>query len=174
MATQQSIISRRKIRPNYTDIINAQTPYLAGLKSTLEEKKYRDKELELQEENMEQQEEEAKKAAVLGAANLGVQGYVGYRQNKILSEALPKRATVATSNINAPVNIGQGFKGAFTSIPTYAGAGAGVIAASPFKTDREQITAGALAGGLTSWASGGDIYSMIASSVIGGSLGGLW
>ena len=90
--SQMYAVSGKKVDPNYTAIINSQTPYLLGMKRQQAEDDLAKRSLALKEqelmqneqlarEEMEQNQKQTKKATLLGVANLGLKGGMAAYEN---------------------------------------------------------------------------------------------
>jgi len=118
--SQMYAVSGRKMDPNYTAIINSQTPYLLGMKRQQAEDDLAKRSLALKEqeliqneqlarEEMEQNQKQTKKANLLGVANLGLRGGLAAYEN------VPEVKNVVDKAVG-------GIKGLFTESPTPSGA----------------------------------------------------
>lgn len=127
---QQYAIGGRKVRPNYTEVINAQTAYLPALYKQKAEDEYntsvlglREKELGLQERSIEQQEQElatmeqlerealeqqkkqARQANLLAGGNLALKAGLGLYGDKL---AKPTTSPPTTDTGSAALGVGAG------------------------------------------------------------------
>ena len=207
--SQMQAVTGRKFKPNYVDAINVQGQYLPSIYARKEDQAYRDKMHGLEEKNLAQREKEletmealelekleqmkkqAKRANIMGVANLGLQAGLGIYGDKIMkpsptvADTTPVMGGEATTPDIAPSPTSWTGKatdwdkwgGAASSWEPWAGGVAGGLAANIFGKDAgttKKLAIGAGAGALTSvLTSGADIYKSIVGGVLGG-LGGLF
>ena len=112
MASQFFATKGQRPKYNYTDAINAQTPYLPQryqLKANREQQlleneqneQFRQDQLKFGEKQLAQQEEDAALAKKIGIANLGVKGLTAYGAFKGKDEAVDKIASTAGNAIKS-------------------------------------------------------------------------
>lgn len=117
---QMYAVSGRKVDPNYTAIINSQTPYLLSMKSQEAEDDLAKRSLDLREqemlqneelarEQMEQNKKQTRMANLIGGANLGLRAGLGAYEN------IPDVKNVVDNAVG-------GVKGLFTESPAPSGA----------------------------------------------------
>lgn len=115
MASQFFATKGQRPKYNYTDAINAQTPYLPQryqLKANREQQlleneqneQFRQDQLRFGEKQLAQQEEDAALAKKIGIADLGVKGLTAYGAFKGQDEAADKVASAAGNAIKAPTS----------------------------------------------------------------------
>lgn len=212
---QMYAVGGRRVQPNYVDIINQQTAYLPAIYRQRADEEYqqatlglREKEIaeqqrqfeisqELEREALEEQKKQAKRANIMGIANLGLKtglGLAGEKMAKagapavaetVAKEAIPKVADTVVSRVTGGNVHGLTGKAtdwgkwgsAVTSWEPWAGGTAGGLAANILGKD-EGRTKKALIGAGTGAAvsalvTGGDIYKSVVGGILGG-LGGLF
>ena len=222
---QQYAVSGRRVRPSYTDIINQQTGYLPAIYRQKAEEEHqqsllglREKELGLQEkgieeqsrqfalsqqleqEALEEQKKQARKANLLAGGNLALRTGLGLYGEKMAKQGAPAVADTAgvaskgteavasgitggaSSSISPTSWTGKAtdwgkWGGAATSYEPWAGGMAGGLAANILGKDagttKKALIGGGVGAAVSARASGGDIYKSIVGGVLGG-LGGLF
>jgi hypothetical protein len=95
MTTQFGAVSGRRRRPNYTGIINAQSPNLPQWMRLGKEAKFADERLALDREGLrltkeatQEQQDKENLALMLGVGQTALQGYMGYKENKAVDEII--------------------------------------------------------------------------------------
>ena len=202
--SQQYMLAGRRPRSSQVESINARTPMLPSLKQMKDDIAYRDRMANVSEANLalrgdelEQQQEQAKKANRLAMANLGITTGTGLMKMGVGGDdagSLDAKSALINGKASDPSmfdtgtnssgsvweGAADGFGGALNAKTLGSGMiGAGMGSAlgqySPVGGGRgKKAIAGGVAGAALGYASsGGNIYSTIISGALGGALGGL-
>jgi hypothetical protein len=185
MATQLSIVGGgRKRKPTYTNMINAQTPYLYPMMQAREDKAYRDKQLaleetaqarneEIQRANLDESKKQNKTANMIKLGQLGITTGFGIAGLGSGSGGTTTYGGAATTLKKA----GAGIGGALKQPSTYVSGGIGALGGQYLGKDKSSgkkaligMGIGAGAGALSGLISGKgfDPYQTIVSGVLGG------
>jgi hypothetical protein len=168
---QQYAVGGRKVRPNYTDVINTQTQYLPALYKQKSEDEYntammglREKELGLKEqelatyeqlerEALEQQKKQARQANLLAGGNLALKTGLGLYGDKLAKGG----GTVGTPQAGGTFGGAGTMEGASVALGGYSQAGGASSNISPASWTGKATDWGKWGGALTgyeSWAGG--------------------
>jgi len=186
---QLSAVTGRRVRPDYRGILSAKRAMLPFIKSNeLAESRHQDNlaesrrrlksEEDFAREQTDLQKKQAKKAQAIGAVQLGVDAYSGYKAGQVLDGMGGGGASKGflDTMTSSAATLGQG--NWWNSAKAGAAGGAmggvagGFAGASLLGDQMPEWLGGALGGGIGgALMSGGNIYGAIGGVIVGGGLG---
>ena len=170
-------LTGRKTKPNYVDIINAQTPYLSRKKAIKDEEAYRNKVLALQEselsqtsvlarERLEAEKKASTRAMGIGLGQLGIETYTGRKRDQELKAIIEGATGGKGAATTTPSKAAYGLSDAYDASGNFAADIGDKLNIKPSFFSKEGIT------DVSSWKAGLSKWGPIAvGALTGGTVG---